>query len=125
MKLLLDTHALLFLLADPDRLAPAAREALLEAEEIAFSAVSIWEIEIKAKIGKLVPPATSTLQAARSLGLTEVPITASSAERAGRLPLHHADPFDRMLIAQAQARGYTLLSRDRAFAAYAVPVLRC
>ncbi|GAB5520933.1 MAG: type II toxin-antitoxin system VapC family toxin [Rhodothermales bacterium] len=125
MKLLLDTHALIFLLSDPDRLSSEAREAMQQTDEIAFSAASIWEIEIKAKIGKLAPPATSTLQAARMLGLVELPMMATHAEQAGRLPLHHADPFDRMLIAQAQVEGYALVSRDQALVAYAVTVQPC
>lgn len=126
MRLLLDTHALIFLLAEPERLARAARDAIADpANEVAFSAANIWEIEIKAAIGKLVPPAAETLAVARSMPLGELAMTADHAQIAGRLPAHHNDPFDRVLIAQALAEGLTLVTRDGAFARYDVPVLPC
>ena len=85
----------------------------------------MWEIEIKAKTGKLVPPAEDTLAAARSLPLGELALTAEHARAAGRLPLHHHDPFDRALIAQAHVEGLTVVTRDGAFGLYDVAVLSC
>lgn len=126
MRLLLDTHALIFLLEAPEHLRDEAREAIADAaNEVLFSAANIWEIEIKAKTGKLVMPVDDTLAAARSLPITELAISADHARRAGRLPLHHGDPFDRILIAQALREGLTLVTRDSAFASYEVPILPC
>ena len=126
MRLLLDTHALIFLLEEPERMRVEAREAIADPDnEVAFSAANVWEIEIKAKTGKLVPPAEDTLSAARTLPIGELAISAEHARRAGRLPLHHADPFDRVLIAQALIEGLTLVTRDGAFGPYGVPVLPC
>ncbi len=126
MRLLLDTHALIFLLSEPERMRSQARDAIADpANEVVFSAANVWEIEIKAKTGKLVPPADDTLVAARSLPIGELAISADHARQAGRLPLHHADPFDRVLIAQAQTEGLTVVTRDGAFALYDVAVLAC
>lgn len=126
MRLLLDTHALIFLLEAPEHLRDEAREAIADAaNEVLFSAANIWEIEIKAKTGKLVMPVDDTLAAARSLPITELAISADHARRAGRLPLHHGDPFDRILIAQALSEGLTLVTRDSAFASYETPLLPC
>lgn len=103
-----------------------ARDAIADpANEVVFSAVNVWEIEIKARAGKLVLPTDDTLAAARSLPIRELAISSDHARRAGRLPLHHRDPFDRVLVAQALAEGLTLVTRDRAFAPYGVPVLPC
>ena len=126
MRLLLDTHALVFLLSEPERLTRAAREAIGDpANDVAFSAVNVWEVEIKAALGKLVPPAEDTLAAARSLPLGELAMTADHARAAGRLPAHHRDPFDRALIAQARVEGLTVVTRDGAFEPYDVAVLPC
>lgn len=126
MRLLLDTHTLIYLLEAPERMRAEARNAIADpANEVAFSAANIWEIEIKAKTGKLVPPADDTLAAARSLPITELAISADHARRAGRLTRHHDDPFDRVIIAQAQTEGLTVVTRDGAFLAYDVSVLPC
>lgn len=126
MRLLLDTHALIFLLGEPERMTQAARDAIADpSNEVAFSAANIWEIEIKAKKGALVPPAEGTLVAARSLPIGELAISADHARIAGRLPTHHNDPFDRVIIAQAQAEGLTVVTRDGVFGRYDVPVLSC
>lgn len=122
MKLLLDTHILLWALADDPRLAPGRRQALEQAERLYVSAASIWEIAIKRALGKLLIQGDPA-QVARDAGCLELPITWAHAKTAGALPAHHADPFDRMLIAQAQAEGLTLITADRAFAAYGVAVI--
>lgn len=122
MRLLLDTHILLWALADDPRLTPAWRQALEEAERLHVSAVSIWEIAIKRALGKLRIKG-DPVHAAREAGCLELPITWTHAEAAGGLPPHHADPFDRLLIAQAQVERLTLITADSKFAAYGVAMV--
>lgn len=123
MRLLADTHVLLWWLADDDRLTDRHRTAISDgANSVAFSSVSIAEIAIKASLGKLTAPAAVT-DALRDDGLVELPFTAAHAELLRTLPWHHRDPFDRMLIAQAMAEGLTLASVDHHVRAYAVAVL--
>jgi PIN domain nuclease of toxin-antitoxin system len=123
LRLLLDTHTLIWW-ADDRPLAPAAAAAIRSPDNAKFvSAASIWEAEIKAQLGKLE---LEFDLAAGSLahGFESLPITFDYAEAAGRLPPHHGDPFDRMLVAQAQLEGLTIVSRDPVFERYAVAVLK-
>jgi PIN domain nuclease of toxin-antitoxin system len=97
--LLLDAHALLWWLADDATLAVPARAAIsAPATEVIVSAASVWEIEIKRALGKLTAP-DGLVDAIDASAFITLPITAADAERAGRLPPHHRDPFDRMLVA--------------------------
>ena len=127
MRLLLDTHTLLWWLLGDSALSPAAQAAVAgTANEILVSAVSAWEISIKFKLGKL--PTAARLMADLEGAITrqgfgEVPITIRHAERAGSLPMLHKDPFDRMLIAQALAFSLTLVSNEIIFDAYGAPRL--
>jgi PIN domain nuclease of toxin-antitoxin system len=117
--ILLDTHILLWALADDPRLTPDMR-GLLERAKVRFiSAASIWEIEIKRALGKLWIDG-DILEIAGDAGFSPLAITWSHAAESGRLPPHHADPFDRLLIAQARIEGLPILSADRQFAAYDV-----
>lgn len=126
MRLLLDTNALIYLVGEPDAMRAEAREAVMDpANDVFFSAANIWEIEIKAKKGMLDRPAPDVVAAAGRQGYAELAISARHAEAAGRLPLHHADPFDRVIIAQAQAEGLTVVTRDGAFGPYDVAVFPC
>lgn len=126
MRLLVDTHALIYALVRPDVLRGETRAALVDAaHEVYFSAASIWEIEIKAALGKLARPPGDVAAEARAQGFTELVITSEHAVRAARLPPHHRDPFDRMLVAQAQQEGLTLVTDDALVAAYEVAVLPC
>jgi PIN domain nuclease of toxin-antitoxin system len=128
MRLLLDTHCLLWARATPARLSDGARTALLDPRSRLFvSAVSVWEIVIKHALGRLqlarspqapVPEMIAATQAA------ELPITHAHVLRVARLPRHHADPFDRMLIAQAQVEGLTIVNADQRFSAYDVAVMK-
>lgn len=119
---MLDTCALLWWRSDDPKLSREARHAIEVASEVFVSAVSAWEISIKTGLGKLqVPDLVS--DALPTLGLIELPITIAHGERAGALPLHHRDPFDRMLVAQAQHERLRLVTRDRAFEPYGVSVL--
>ena len=122
MRLLADTHAYLWWLADDPRLGGEAREAMAEPTAVVYvSAASIWEISIKSALGKLDIDGDPVKEIWAN-GFVELPMTAQHAYRAGQLPRHHDDPFDRMLIAQAQLESLTLLSQDKVFTAYSVPL---
>lgn len=123
MRLLADTHVLLWWLADDAALPARHRELLADPDhDVFFSAVSIAEIAIKTSLGKLDAPddAAATLT---SGGFDALPFTPEHAEELRRLPWHHRDPFDRMLISQARSESLALASVDRAFEPYAVTVL--
>jgi PIN domain nuclease of toxin-antitoxin system len=123
VNLLLDSHALLWALHDPGRMRPAAVAAISDSRRaVYFSAASAWELEVKASKGKLRLP-TDWLQAAESTGFLQVPVTAAVAQASSRLPWHHADPFDRVLIAQAMELGLQIATRDTVINAYGVAVL--
>lgn len=122
MRLLLDTHALLWWLAD-EGLTDQAREAVAdEANLVMVSAVSAWEISIKKALGKLAAPDDLERQVDDG-GFTPLQITIRHGIAAGELPRHHDDPFDRMLIAQAVAEGLTIVTHDKRFADYNVAIL--
>ena len=122
MKLLLDTHVLLWWLADDDRLPAATRDAVNVAAEARFSAASVWEIAIKRALGRLEVP-EDYLEAVDASDIRLLPITGQHAAAAGALPRHHDDPFDRMLVAQARTVELTLVTADRRLPDYGVPVL--
>jgi len=122
-RLLLDTHVFLWWRADDTQLAAAAREAIAHAEIVAVSAASAWEAAIKARLGRLRLPEPFAKGVTDS-GFSELSVRFAHAERAADLPRHHADPFDRMLVAQAQIEGLTLVTHDSSIWRYDVPVLR-
>jgi PIN domain nuclease of toxin-antitoxin system len=128
MKLLLDTHVLLWSATDPERLAPEARAALEDGTNDALvSVVTAWEIAIKQSLGKLelAKPAEQWLpEVLKRTGFEVAELGLPAALRVRGLAWHHRDPFDRLLIAQALDEGYTIVSRDAAFDAYGVPVIR-
>jgi PIN domain nuclease of toxin-antitoxin system len=115
MRLLLDTHLLLWALADPDRLGIALRDLIENPEnEVLFSAASIWEIAIKTGLGRVdftVRPEEVT-RGAILAGFTELPVRAEAAAQVADLPPHHRDPFDRLLVAQAIAGPLRLYTAD-------------
>ena len=122
MKLLLDTHAVLWWQSDDRRLPPAARRAIAVADIVWVSAASGWEVAIKSALGRLRVDEPIAVTVAAD-DFTELPVTLAHAARLEALPTHHADPFDRMLVAQAMVEGATLVTRDSALGAYGVPVL--
>ncbi|MBJ7326924.1 MAG: type II toxin-antitoxin system VapC family toxin [Chthoniobacterales bacterium] len=123
MRLLLDSHALLWALIAPDKLSVAAAHEIRYAANIVwFSPASVWELEIKRAQGKLELP-DNWIDAVERSRFVEQPIRSSHATLAGRLPWHHRDPFDRMLIAQALAEDLRLVTRDRVATAYGIQVL--
>ena len=123
MRLLLDSHALLWALTAPEKLsAAAAREIAAAANNVWFSPASVWELEIKRAQGKLDLP-DNWLESVERTRLAELPIRISHATTAGRLPWHHRDPFDRMLFGQALVEDLRLVTRDRWAVAYGVRML--
>ena len=124
MRLLLDTHVLLWAIVEPESLSARVSAALLdEGNAVLASAASLWEISLKAQAGKLSIPARPEFLEAqfRLLGVSAyLPIEISHVYRARELPPIHKDPFDRMLVAQALVENLTLVSRDRMIAQYPV-----
>ncbi|MFE6763002.1 type II toxin-antitoxin system VapC family toxin [Streptomyces sp. NPDC057689] len=122
MKMLLDTHVVLWWLDDSPELAEEVKHLLDTEPSVFVSAVTPWEISIKQSLGKLHGPA-DLAERVRDSQFTSLPITAGHGVRAGRLPEHHRDPFDRILIAQAQTEGMTILTRDKWIPSYDVRVM--
>jgi len=124
MNLLLDTHVLLWWMDDDPTLLQGAREAVADGGNMVFvSAATIWEIRIKHALGKLEIP-VNFREVLEQQAFEMLSISADHAHRIGELPMHHRDPFDRMLIAQALVEGFTLITRDTRFKQYGVPTLR-
>jgi len=123
MNLLLDSHALLWALIAPEKLNEGAQIHICNPKNtIFFSAGSVWELELKSSKGKLqLPP--DWVETAIGMGLSELPVGAGSAKASTRLPWHHKDPFDRLLIAQALEYKLTLATRDAFASLYGVPIL--
>ena len=121
MRVLLDTHVLLWAVLEDPRLSPAQRDAITGGE-VYLSAASVWEIGIKRALGKLDVPA-QIFDIAADAGCRALPISWVHAAAAAELPPHHADPFDRMLVAQAHCEGLRLVSSDRRMAAYDVALI--
>jgi PIN domain nuclease of toxin-antitoxin system len=122
VRLLLDTHALLWWLAD-EGLTDQARDAIADPENLVMvSAASAWEISIKKALGKLAAPDDFERQVDEG-GFVALPISIAHGVAAGRLPRHHDDPFDRMLIAQAFGEGLTIVTHDKRFSHYNVALL--
>lgn len=123
MRLLLDTHILLWWLADDPLLPRSAATAIADADtEVVVSAATAWEIALNKASGRLDAP-DDLLGALAANEFDALPISAEHAVTAGALPLHHSDPFDRVLIAQAAAEDLTLVSVDRRFSDYDVDLL--
>jgi PIN domain nuclease of toxin-antitoxin system len=123
MNLLLDSHTLIWALHDPGRLRPAAAQAIQDPRVAVFySAASVWELELKAARGKLALP-DAWLSAAEQTGFLHLPVTATQARLSAHLPWHHTDPFDRLLVAQAQELDLKIATRDPLIPPYGVPVL--
>ncbi len=122
MNLLLDTHTLLWSLIDDPQLPSEIRTAIDE-NTVYISAASIWEIRIKQSLGKLEFVPSNFYEIIKSLPAVLLPITADHAHAVGNLPLHHRDPFDRILIAQAQLEDLLLVTADKKIQEYGIPIL--
>lgn len=125
MTLLLDTHCWLWFFLEPHKLGPKTKTALVDpSSEIRFSAASAWEIAIKTRLGKLrLPEDPERFVPSRMRDQRIMPLSVSQAHalRTFSLPMHHADPFDRLLIAQAQLESLTIVTVDKQFARYDIP----
>lgn len=122
MSLLLDTHVVLWWLADDPTLSDDVKSRLDADPDVYVSSATVWEVAIKQAIGKISQPADLP-EVIRGSGFRELPIRSEHAIVAGRLPLLHRDPFDRMLIAQAKCENLTLVTRDARCQKYEVDVL--
>ena len=121
--MLLDTHVALWGLAGDPALSDEFLDRLRHDPDIFLSSVTVWEIAIKQTAGKLAGPA-DLVERVRDMGFRELPVTSAHAVVARRLPMHHRDPFDRMLVAQATVEGLTLATRDTDIQRYDVETLK-
>ncbi|WP_435592356.1 type II toxin-antitoxin system VapC family toxin [Nocardia sp. bgisy118] len=122
MSLLLDTHVVLWWLNDDPQLASDLKDRLDHDPDVYLSAVTVWEVAIKQALGELAGP-DDLPERIRASGFVELPIGHDHAMAAGRLPLIHRDPFDRMLVAQARCENLTLVTADPYCQKYDVPIL--
>ena len=126
MKLLLDTHALLWWLSDDKQLGRRARELVEDpGNDVLVSMVSLWEIVVKTRIGKLQADIGEITDAVQQEGFTLLDIAMTHLLTLAGLPMHHRDPFDHLLIAQAIAEDATFISEDRNTARYPVRIVTC
>lgn len=125
MRVLLDTHVLLWWMSEPDRLSARALDVVGDPSSVVqVSAASLWEISIKEALGRLRIDGIDLVDEIEIEGFLELPVRGRHALDAGRLPRHHDDPFDRMLVAQARAEDLVLVTADRALSEYDVPILK-
>jgi PIN domain nuclease of toxin-antitoxin system len=122
VRLLLDSHVALWWLEDHPMLSAPARAAIDAADEVFFSAATVWELGIKRALGKLEYP-DGLVEALVAAGFAELTISAAHATAAALLPANHRDPFDRMLIAQARSESLTLITADRSIEPYDVDTI--
>jgi PIN domain nuclease of toxin-antitoxin system len=124
--LLLDTHALLWWFSDDAQLGPYARDLIADpANDVLVSVVSLWEIQVKLRVGKLAADILSIFEEIKAQAFELLPISQTHLVQLGTLPAHHKDPFDHLLIAQAIVEGAIFVSEDRHIADYAVQVVTC
>jgi PIN domain nuclease of toxin-antitoxin system len=117
VRVLLDTHLLLWALSQPSKLSPGTRKQIVAAE-VYVSAASIWEVSIKSVLGKLAAKASDVLAGIEPAGFILLPISGEHAAKVAELPMLHKDPFDRMLVAQASVEPMLLLTNDEMLRGY-------
>ena len=126
MKLLLDTHALLWWLADDKQLGRRARELVEDpGNDVLISVVSLWELVVKARVGKLQADIQEIMDAVQQEGFTLLDIATAHLLTLAGLPMHHRDPFDHLLTAQAITEDATFVSEDRNAGRYSVRIVAC
>lgn len=118
MRLLLDTHVVLWLMKDDPSLSTDARAIISAATEVFVSAATLWEIAIKSSTGKLDVNAERLVERISEAGLSELPVTFKHGIASGKLPFHHRDPFDRLLVAQAITEPMNFLTADPQLKSY-------
>lgn len=122
-RILIDTHVLIWWFEGDIQLGNLAREHISNPDnEVYVSAATVWEMSIKQQLGKLVAPDDIDARV-EIAGFSKLKISLFHGQQAGRLPLHHKDPFDRMLIAQAQAEGLQILTKDEHFPKYGISLI--
>ena len=124
MRLLLDSHILIWLMEADERLTPEARAIISDATEVFASTASLWELAIKAGLGKLDLDVERLASLLDTAGVSELQITRRHVLEVARLPLHHRDPFDRLLVAQAKAEIMRLMTNDARLSPYTDLVVR-
>ena len=124
MRLLLDTHALIWWLEDSPRLGPVSRALIADADnDVLVSIVSLWEITIKWRVGKLEQPGSHFGDLLDDQRIDLLPVTADHIRALGTLAFHHGDPFDHLILAQAEKERLTVVTSDRQMALYGIPCL--
>lgn len=123
MRLLLDTHIFYWSVYDPDKLSNQVITTMMEAEAIFVSAASIWEMAIKVRLGKMHGDPRQLAESITASGFQELPVWSKHALLVSTLPMHHSDPFDRLLITQAICEPLRLLTVDKQLQAYSDIVL--
>jgi PIN domain nuclease of toxin-antitoxin system len=124
MKFLLDTHSLLWTVFEPDKLSTEAQEIIVDQQNIiCVSLISLWEISIKQNIGRLDIP-KEFFEVVITGGFEMLPLSIAQIEQYQKLPLHHRDPFDRMLIVQAKEQKLILITRDSEISKYDIKLLK-
>ena|SRR2546421_8699537 len=127
MKLLLDTHAFIWMFDEPEKLSPKASALLADGDnDLILSVVSVWEMQIKMQTGKLrlaIPLRQLIREQVQTNGLRLLPVVLKHVLTLDSLPAHHKDPFDRLLVAQANVEGVFLVSSDPVFSSYPVKLL--
>ena len=123
MRLLIDTQIFIWAVMESENLSAQTRQIMLDATEVFVSAASIWEIAIKARLGRLEGDPSEFVAAIDQSGFSELVISARHAAMVHQLPLHHRDPFDRMLVAQALSEPLRLLTSDRMLSQYSELVM--
>jgi len=118
MRVLLDTHVFLWAVAGSSKLKAPARRLIEEAEEVHVSSASIWEVAIKSRLGKIDADVNELVTAITASGFVELPVRAAHAAATHSLAMHHSDPFDRILVAQALTEPLRLLSADAMLVRY-------
>jgi PIN domain nuclease of toxin-antitoxin system len=118
VRVLLDTHVFLWSVLDSPKLREQARQEIRDAETVYVSAASIWEIALKARLGRIKGDVDKLVGAIQESGFTELSVRALHAARVTDLPGHHQDPFDRLLVAQAMTEPLVLLRADRTLTRY-------
>jgi len=124
VRVLLDTHILLWLVDGNARLTLEAKKLIREAERVYVSAASIWEISIKVRLGKLRADLDELIDEMQLNGFEELPVSARHAKEVAKLPLHHRDPFDRLFVAQAKTELLHLVTNDARLAPYSDLVIQ-
>jgi PIN domain nuclease of toxin-antitoxin system len=124
LRVLLDTHVLLWSIDEPEKIGPAAQLAFrTEVSQVVVSVISLWEIAIKQRLGHLTAP-EDLPQIVQDLGHEILDVRADHAWHVRTLPRHHGDPFDRLLVAQAQIEDIPLITHDRILERYDIKVIR-